>query len=344
MTENSLRFSDIPRLTHEELNAEYPVQNYLKIPLKLHQLQQEIQRIESTRGERDCLPALRREVQNLEEELAKAPPDPVLPPPTPLIKVMGRLERFSKRRVMHYFDTEAFPSTHRYLKRQRERAESAALVVGAAGSAATAQGMLLEEGRIANVAWYVTGRINGRRFSGWLGRPYCRDGEEVELIVAPVGEEYLVYAINKPQERSLIMLPQCYRGVRQAKKLATLYPLGVIFFIFTLITIVWISTHGFPGLKNQNFHKGILMLVGIFTVIYFVPASWTIWRRYPFPKEELAEEIFTVLGWENVTDINLNKLNKRRRKQWLRTGKPENPFTDYTPFKCSGLGFGFYYY
>lgn len=344
MTENSLRFSDIPRLTHEELNAEYPVQNFLKIPLKLHQLQQEIHRIESTRGERDCLPALRREVQNLEEELAKAPPDPVLPPPAPLIKVMGRLERFSKRRVMHYFDTEAFPSTHRYLKRQRERAESAALVVGAAGSAATAQGMLLEEGRIANVAWYVTGRINGRRFSGWLGRPYCRDGEEVELIVAPVGEEYLVYAINKPQERSLIMLPQCYRGVRQAKKLATLYPLGVIFFILICLSVAGVFIDGPSVLFSSNLYELLLTSAGFFSLIYLLPASWTIWRRYPFPIEELAEEIFTVLGWENVTDINLNKLNKRRRKQWQRTGKPDNPFKNYTPFKCSGLGCSFFYY
>lgn len=97
MTENLLGFSDIPRRTYKELKKEYPVQNFLGIPLKLHQLQQEIHRIESTRGERDCLPALRREVQKLEEALAKAPPDPVLPPPAPLIKVKGFLEKFKQR-------------------------------------------------------------------------------------------------------------------------------------------------------------------------------------------------------------------------------------------------------
>lgn len=344
MKENKLRFSDIPRRTYKELKKEYPVQNYLEIPMKLHQLQQEINRIESMRDERDHLPELYREAQKLEEELAKAPPAPVLPPPAPLIKVKGVLEKFKQRCVMHYFDTEAYPHTRQYLKRQRERVESAALVVGATGSAATAQGMLLEEGRIPNHAWHVTGRINGRRFSGWLGSPFCREGEEVELIVAPVGDEYLVYAINKPWERSVIMPPFCDRGVRQARKLATCYPLGVVFFILICISIAGVFIDGFSILFDLNLYKLLLTSASLFSVIYLLPASWTIWRRYPFPKEELAEEIFTVLGWENVTDINLNKLNKKRKRQWQRTGKPENPFKNYTPFKCSGLGCSFFYY
>lgn len=239
MTENLLGFSDIPRRTYKELKKEYPVQNFLGIPLKLHQLQQEIHRIESTRGERDCLPALRREVQKLEEALAKAPPDPVLPPPAPLIKVKGFLEKFKQRCVMHYFDTEAYPHTRQYLKRQREREESTALVVGTTGSAATAQGMLLEEGRLPNHAWHVTGRINGRRFSGWLGSPFCREGEEVELIVAAVGDEYLVYAIHKPWERSLIMPPFCDRGGSSGKKTGHLLSAGGDIFYFDMPVGCW---------------------------------------------------------------------------------------------------------
>lgn len=344
MTESRLRFSDIPRRTYKELKEAYPVQNYLETATKLHRLQRDIHRIESTCGERDRLPALRHQEQKLEQELAKAPPDPVLPPPAPLIKVKGVLEKFKQRCVMHYFDTEAYPHTHEYLKRHRERAESAALVMGTTGSAATAQGMLLVEGRIPNHAWYVTGLINGRRFSGWLGSSFCREGEEVELVVAPVDDEYLVYAVNKPWERSVIMPPFCDRGIRQARKLATCYPLGVVLFILILMTIIWAWSYGIADLYSSEYGMGVMFLIVFSAVIYVAPALWTIWCRYPFPKEELAEEIFTVLGWENVTEINLNKLNKRRKRQWKRTGKPENPFKDYTPFKCSGLGCGFFYY
>ncbi|WP_330998840.1 putative type VI secretion system effector [Intestinirhabdus alba] len=344
MAESGLRFSDIPRCTYKELEKIYPIQNYLKTGTELHRLQREIRRIESTRGRRDQLPALRRQAQKLEEALAKAPPDPVLPPPVPLIKVKGVLEKFKQRCVMHYFDTEAYPHTHEYLKRQREREESAALVMGATGSGAAAQGMLLQEGRIPNHAWHVTGVINGRRFSGWLGSPFCQEGEEVELIVAPVGGEYLVYAVHKPWERSLIMPPFCYRGVRQGRKSATFSPLGVFFFIMLVLIITSVISDGWGAIFTYDFYRMLLVFISFSSVIYLLPAIWTIWRRYPFPREELSEEIFTVLGWENVSDINLSKLNRRRKRQWKRTGKPENPFKDYTPFKCSGMAFGFFYY
>jgi hypothetical protein len=167
----------------------------------------------------------------------------------------------------------------------------------------------------------------------------------VELIVAPVGEAVsgLCGHISR-WERSIIMTPFCYRGVRQGRKSATCYPLGMIASILTLITLVWAGMDGISILKSLNYYKGMLYLLFIFTIIYIMPATWTIWRRYPFPREELSEEIFTVLGWENVSDINLSKLNRRRKRQWKRTGKPENPFKDYTPFKCSGMAFGFYYY
>jgi hypothetical protein len=79
-------------------------------------------------------------------------------------------------------------------------------------------------------------------------------------------------------------------------------------------------------------------------LVVIAPALYSVWRRHPFPQEDLAEEIFTVMGWKNITDINLAKLNRRRKRQWKRTGKPDNPFKEQTPFLYTGWGREFYYY
>ncbi|QMM55214.1 hypothetical protein HVX06_22020 (plasmid) [Enterobacter sp. RHB15-C17] len=214
-----MKFSDTPRPTRKEFNDtdKYPCVDYLKIRKELVALQRRISFIASTHGERNLLPDLRKQAQALEQKLVEEPPNPVLPPPAALIKVTGKLEAFSARLIPHYFDPEAYPQTHGYFTRQQERVAKAAVVVAVGGQGAAAQGMLLEGNRIRKLAWHVTGKINGKYFSGWLGYSFCQPGEEVELIVAPVGDEYLVYALSKPQERSITMTPGCYRGKRQAR-------------------------------------------------------------------------------------------------------------------------------
>lgn len=344
MTNKTLQFSDAPRPTRAILKEKYPVYNFLEVRSKLVALQERIERIESTRGERNLLPELRKQAQKMEHVLSDAPPDPVLPPPAPLIKIVGVLEAFTWRRVSHYFDPLAYPQTHDYFVRQEERVANAAVVLAAGGEASTAQGMLLNGDRLLTTSWHVTGQINGKRFSGWLGRCFCKVGEEVELIAAPVGDEYLVYALAKPHERSISMTPGCYRGKRQARWGGTRFWLGILGVAMFSVLIVAVIHDGFRMLINFGLYEMLVTSFGLGGSIIIGPALYSVWRRYPFPEEDLAEEIFTVMGWKKVTDINLRKLNWRRKRQWKRTGKPENPFKDQTPFLYTGWGREFYYY
>lgn len=346
MTNVTLKFSDTPRPTWKEFKDKdkYPCEDYLKIRSELAALQERIARIESTRGERNLLPDLRKQAQKLEVLLKDAPHDPVLPPPAPLIKVSGKLEAFHARLIPHYFDPLAYPQTHDYFARHEERVANAAVMIAASGQSATAQGMVLNSDRIRKLAWHVTGQINSKRFSGWLGYTFCQKGEEVELIVAPVGDEYLVYALAKPQERSISMTPGCYRGKRQARWGGTWFWLGILGVAMFSVLIVAVIHDGFSMLINFGLYEMLVTSFGLGGSIIIGPALYSVWRRHPFPEEDLAEEIFTVMGWKKVTDINLRKLNWRRKRQWKRTGKPENPFKDQTPFLYTGWGREFYYY
>ncbi|WP_447866890.1 putative type VI secretion system effector [Rahnella bonaserana] len=346
MNDDNVRFSDTPRPTWKEFNdtEKYPCIDYLKLRSELQKLQQRISHIQSTHGLRNLLPELRKQAAKLERQLADAPPDPVLPPPAPLIKITGTLEAFQARLIPHYFDPKAYPQTHDYFERQEERVANAAVAMAASGQAATAQGMTLNSDRLSKLAWHVTGQINGKRFSGWLGYTFCQPGELVELIVAPVGDEYLVYALAKPQERSISMTPGCYQGKRQARWGGTRFWLGILGFAISSVLVTAVIYDGFKMLINLGLYQMLITSFGIGGSIVVAPALYSVWRRHPFPEADLAEEIFAVMGWQNVTDINLCKLNRRRKRQWKRTGKPENPFKDQTPFLYTGWGREFYYY
>lgn len=338
MTEDDELFADMPRayIRGLEKGKGYIEENYLRERREWIKLRQTIANYESDgkKKHKKRLAELYREEKQLAKALADMPPDPVLPPPAPLIKVSGVVTNYHQRCLTHYFDTKAYPQTWEYFSRQDENMASAAMVLASTGSAATAQGMVASnEDRVPSSAWYVTGEINGRQFSGWLGAPYCREGEEVELIAAPVGEEYLVYALVRPHARSLTMPPWCYQGIRRARIDAMKVPISVVIILVILLLIV--------GLYKEDWilSEGLLQVITIFlvtgTFLYILPAIWTIWRRHPFPKEQLTEEILTVAGWDNVTNIDLRRLKRRRIKEFKKNGKSVRVMTS---------GWWFFYY
>ncbi|POV15312.1 hypothetical protein C3429_25425, partial [Citrobacter braakii] len=267
-----------------------------------------------------------------------------LPPPAPLIKVRGVIEKLTQRRVVQHFDVLSYPEGNAYYTRYKKKMAASAVVWAASGSGGTASALLQDYDRPLCGAWYLTGRINGRRFSGWLGCHWCYEGEEVELLAAPVGEEYLVYAIHRPEEQSLCMTPGCYRGKNQARRAAVRIPLRVCYLCLAVVLITLLCSDGMASFYDPMFYIFIAGTIVFLLVMCLLPAAWSIYKHKPLPEETLSEEIFTLLGWENVADINLETLHKRRKKEWRRTEIPPNPLRKGTPFDHSGGTFCFFYY
>ncbi|MFV4777588.1 hypothetical protein ACNJNR_19400 [Citrobacter portucalensis] len=166
----------------------------------------------------------------------------------------------------------------------------------------------------------------------------------MELLAAPVGEEYLVYAIHKPEEQSLCMTPGCYRGKNQARRAAVRIPLRVCYLCLAVVLITLLCCDGLASFYDPIFYIFIAGTIVFLLVMCLLPAAWSIYKHKPLPEETLSEEIFTLLGWENVADINLDTLHKRRKKEWKRTGIPPNPLRKGTPFDYSGGTHCFFYY
>ncbi|QGG13214.1 hypothetical protein GFC06_08190 [Citrobacter braakii] len=339
-----LKFSDGLRRGLEGSNKKYPLHNYLQQKSELARTQEILRNIEAKNEKGKWLAHFRLKEKELLEALKNAPPDPVLPPPAPLIKVRGVIEKLTQRRVVQHFDVLSYPEGNAYYTRYKKKMAASAVVWAASGSGGTASALLQDYDRPLCGAWYLTGRINGRRFSGWLGCHWCYEGEEVELLAAPVGEEYLVYAIHKPEEQSLCMTPGCYRGKNQARRAAVRIPLRVCYLCLAVVLITLLCSDGMASFYDPMFYIFIAGTIVFLLVMCLLPAAWSIYKHKPLPEETLSEEIFTLLGWENVADINLETLHKRRKKEWKRTEIPPNPLRKGTPFDHSGIRAGIFYY
>lgn len=339
-----LKFSDGLRRSLEGSNKKYPLHNYLQQKSELARTQEILRNIEAKNEKGKWLAHFRLKEKELLEALKNAPPDPVLPPPAPLIKVRGVIEKLTQRRVVQHFDVLSYPEGNAYYTRYKKKMAASAVVWAASGSGGTASALLQDYDRPLCGAWYLTGRINGRRFSGWLGCHWCYEGEEVELLAAPVGEEYLVYAIHRPEEQSLCMTPGCYRGKNQARRAAVRIPLRVCYLCLAVVLITLLCSDGMASFYDPMFYIFIAGTIVFLLVMCLLPAAWSVYKHKPLPEETLSEEIFTLLGWENVADINLETLHKRRKKEWRRTEIPPNPLRKGTPFDHSGGTFCFFYY
>lgn len=339
-----LKFSDGLRRSLEGSNKKYPLHNYLQQKSELARTQEILRNIEAKNEKGKWLAHFRLKEKELLEALKNAPPDPVLPPPAPLIKVRGVIEKLTQRRVVQHFDVLSYPEGNAYYTRYKKKMAASAVVWAASGSGGTASALLQDYDRPLCGAWYLTGRINGRRFSGWLGCHWCYEGEEVELLAAPVGEEYLVYAIHKPEEQSVCMTPGCYRGKNQARRAAVRIPLRVCYLCLAVVLITLLCSDGMASFYDPMFYIFIAGTIVFLLVMCLLPAAWSIYKHKPLPEETLSEEIFTLLGWENVADINLETLHKRRKKEWKRTEIPPNPLRKGTPFDHSGIRAGIFYY
>ncbi|WP_448512043.1 putative type VI secretion system effector [Photorhabdus laumondii] len=271
---------------------------------------------EDREEEEKAIEELQAKIPELDAILAKKPPPPELPPGKPLIKVSGVLEEFETLCAIGYFtDREYDPVA---FARQEERELYAGLLMSLTGN--TSGSNSSTNVRKRDVCDFVRGKINGIPFHGWLGFTGAKAGDYVELAVTEKEGHYVVYAIAHPGLRIVSMTPRCKQGIHSNAKYqirATWYFALLLFFIF-MIPSLFDEQNGEDIL---GYIKCIASLCGLMAIV-LSPLIYFSCMRKPKPTFRLAEEIFTVLGFPNPTEINLEKFTKKRLKE-IKANSPD---------------------
>ncbi|PPV03860.1 hypothetical protein XbrCFBP1976_21480 [Xanthomonas bromi] len=187
----------------------------------------------------------------------------------------------------------------------------AAAALGESGLAAGMTAMSTEE--MSDQVCLVSFDLDGKHVEGMLWNWPFKDGDEVRAVVEPAENgSYTCFAVVDPKEKIIVLYPHVSAGGRahwyNVIRLSLLAG-SIPTFIVLCVLVVIGEAIGVSLLAKPLFLVGCF-LIG--TALFFV-IGLNIGRRFK-PFIQMAEPIFTLLGWKDVKNINLRKITKAKKK------------------------------
>ncbi|MEA9393585.1 putative type VI secretion system effector [Acerihabitans sp. TG2] len=284
----------------------------------------------------------KEKISKFESLLKHKPPEADLPPKATLIKISGVLEDFSVMKVMGYFtDREYEPE---YFSKQEKQNQYGGLLLAILGNAVGASVTTQSKERMNDPADFVQGKINGIAFQGWLGMTNARKGDFVEMIVAPKGDYYEVYALANPQTRVLSITPRCRQGInahlKEGAKLGHIF-VGICFVFFAVPFLIMLILTD-KKFTFENYFWMFFFFVVFDLFFYFKGKSLAL--KKVKPTIILAEMIFSTLGFENSSAVDLEKITKNKLKELNEEKLYDRKDADGRPLPGKHAGTEYFYY
>ena len=283
-------------------------------------------------------------IYNNKEELLKKTgvsiTDPILPPKN-LVKIKGTLSEFKGIFCYAPVGDDAYMSKEERKKlnaKIRSRAALATLVGNnSAGLAALGHN---EDIHVSNYfpSQYFTAKLNNTiKLKGWLGYYKFNEGDSVEVVAEKHTDHYEVYAMLKPSEQIISLIPLCFAGRKHALKRYHI-PALLFYLLFTAGLVYLFSDFTLDNLIPAYIGFGVL----------YIPTILILYKKTMNTHVKLAEQIFSVLGWQDVTNIDLGDISKEQVKKLIAQGKYSLEWNNNVdrfirPYKA-GDGWSFFYY
>ena len=266
--------------------------------------------------------------------------DPILPPKN-LVKITGTISEF--KGIFCYaplFDGAYLSKEER--KKQSAKVRSGAILGTLSGNSIAGLAVLGHGDSIHRSnyfeAQYITAKLNNDIIlKGWLGYFKFNDGDLVEVVAEKHTDHYEVYAMLKPSEQIISLIPPCFAGRKHALKR---YHIPVIlFYLLFTAGLVYLSS---------DFTLDNLIPAYIGIGAFYIPTILILYYKMITTNIKLAERIFSVLGWQDVTNIDLIDISKKQVRKLIAQGKYSLEWNDNVdrfirPYK-GGDGFCFFYY
>ena len=157
---------------------------------------------------------------------------------------------------------------------------------------------------------YVEFDLGGKKLKGWLWRSPFKEGDVVDAVVVWQGDYFELVALANPVDRTIALYTHCVRGRRAFYMLVFRW-----WFIFAGIfsPAATFLSFSFGRLPRHIFQLPFWLVWGGLIasatfVIFMLMLQWT-----PFGKA--AQRVFSVLGLNDPSGVDLKKTTKARRKQ-----------------------------
>lgn len=253
---------------------------------------------------------LRREL-NIEHNIST--PLPILDPDHELQVLIGNLTEIKQVAAYVAITGDAF-IPHDIIDK-REKTFKLGLIVNSLNLGLTSLAAGVKRSKVVPriPAVFIKAKLNGYPIQGWIGFAKFEEGDEVKVVVSRQQEHDEVYAILRPKDNIISIMPSCQQGHKAGTKTITKSILsggGIFCFILSFIAAL---------VSGKTFLIFLGSFIGtmIFSSILMVLAGRSIYKDTKNGLYYFAERIFTALGWVNPEYIDLKEMNQQVVKRLL---------------------------
>jgi hypothetical protein len=197
---------------------------------------------------------------------------------------------------------------------QHQRIGVTAIAASVTGIGATGIGLIGMAGSADEEAGWVEFELDGKQVKGWLWMMPMRNGDTVEVVAEPTGNNrHVAYAVKRDGDDLLAVYPHATAGrkvhYRKSVK-AWMWCSSIAYLIPALILVIH---EGLGTLLDEVMQLGLLIALAIWIPVTALIAFRVSRKLMEFVR--IAEVIFKTFGWSDVENIDLRKTSRENRRE-----------------------------
>ena len=183
------------------------------------------------------------------------------------------------------------------------KAAGAGAAVGLAvgGLAGAATGAAMSSGDTADAVDFFICKVGEKNVKGQFGTVNFANGDNVEAVGAYSGDQFEVYALTRPADRTIWMYPHSGKGTQAYVRSSLMW----IFIICWVILPVVVFCMDFFFSSRPAPLEVWLIPIPIALLLCSSIFGFTAWRFMKFAR--ISNDIFAALAFENPPSVDLSK-------------------------------------
>lgn len=197
---------------------------------------------------------------------------------------------------------------------QHQQIGITAIAASAMGMGATGIGLIGMAGNSDEEADWVEFELDGKQVKGWLWMMPMRNGDNVEVVAEPTGNNcYVAYAVKRDGDDLLAVYPHATAGRKAHYRKSVKAWMWCSFLAYLILPLFLVMQRGLGALLDGNMQLGLLIGLASWITVSAVMAFRVSRKLMGFVR--IAEVIFKTFGWSDIENIDLRKTSREHRRE-----------------------------
>jgi len=224
---------------------------------------------------------------------------------TSMVLLRGAISELNRSRRSHDFVlTEV----------QHQQIGVTAIAASAMGMGATGIGLIGMAGNTNEEADWVEFELDGKQVKGWLWMMPMRNGDTVEVVAEPMGNNrYVAYAVKRDRDDLLAVYPHATAGRKIHYRKSVKVWFWCAFLSYLIPAFFFLMREGWGAFFDTDLHFFLLATLAFWIMISAIIAFRVSRKLMGFVR--IAEVIFKTFGWSDIENIDLRRTSMENRRE-----------------------------